>query len=171
MRKANKTKTKTGQLNRLLIAVLSFWLFSFLTETNKAKAGGIKTMSNLIKKIKKNKATNYFWPYYSIEGIKAAHETVARGFFFSPEAMRFFSSRIISGVYGYRYFITSERDRSGIVWDGQRRYTVRECDYDGNINKVSELGEFATLYQAKKRAKELGAISRENMRANNYYNN
>lgn len=71
--------------------------------------------------------------------------------FFDRDALRFFGSRIGSDVFAGRYFVTSERDSSGAVWNGERRYTVRSYSYaDGrlDIDTVGEFGEHATRANA-----------------------
>jgi len=89
--------------------------------------------------------------YTTIQQIKQAH-TARGGFFFSPASMRFFGSRILSPVFPGGVFITSECD-SGVrtrrgdhlaAWGGQRRYTVRVCRPDGDIDTLSEFGQFPT---------------------------
>tara|TARA_R110000868_G_C10821929_1_gene758683 strand:- start:124 stop:480 length:357 start_codon:yes stop_codon:yes gene_type:complete len=87
----------------------------------------------------------------TIEDIKRAH-TATGGYFFSPATMRFFGSRILSGVYGPGVFVTSEQDKPVIIstgwtsaaWEGARRYTVRVCREDGDIDTLSEYGQFET---------------------------
>ena len=88
--------------------------------------------------------------YVTIDQIKHAH-TASGGYFFSPASMRFFGSRVLSGVYGPGVFVTSERDRgvytsAGLVaaWEGARRYTVRVCREDGDIDTLSGYGQFET---------------------------
>jgi hypothetical protein len=89
--------------------------------------------------------------YTTIHAIKQAHAD-SGGFFFSPSSMRFFGSRILSPVFPGGVFITSERDRPVILstgwstpaWDGKRRYTVRVCRPNGDIDTVSEFGQFPT---------------------------
>jgi hypothetical protein len=85
--------------------------------------------------------------YTTIDAIKRAN--IARGqYFFSPETMRFFGSRILSPVFPGGVFITSERDTPRLpgpaAWGGERRYTVRVCRPDGDIDTLSEFGEFST---------------------------
>ena len=88
--------------------------------------------------------------YKTIQDIRAAH-TARGGYFFSPATIRLFSSRILSPVFPGGIFVTSERD-SGVftsngfmaAWDGERRYTVRVCRPDGDIDTVSEFGQFST---------------------------
>ena len=94
--------------------------------------------------------------------IRAAN--AAGSNWFSPGAMRWFSSRIAQGVYGGRYFISSERNVYG---DNVRRYTVREFSFVGyvredgrrlvecKISTVGELMEYDTLSAAKSAARAL----------------
>jgi len=94
----------------------------------------------------------------SIEEI-VRHNTIVGQYFFDRAAMRFFASRILSTVYGGRFFVTSERDtHEDGAWDGKRRYTVREC-VDGRIETRSDHGEFATTQEAKNAARELVALT------------
>lgn len=79
----------------------------------------------------------------TIGDIRAAH-AARGGYFFSPSSMRFFGSRILSPVFPGGVFITSERDTTGAAWDGARRYTVRVCRPDGDIDTLSEFGQFST---------------------------
>lgn len=89
--------------------------------------------------------------YANIDAIKQAH-AVSGGYFFAPSSMRFFGSRILSAVFPGGVFITSEQDRPVILstglsnpaWGGQRRYTVRVCRPNGDIDTVSEFGQFPT---------------------------
>lgn len=83
--------------------------------------------------------------YQTIDDIRAAH-TARGGYFFSPSAMRFFSSCILSPVFPGGVFVTSERDNgpAPAAWNGERRYTVRVCRPNGDIDTVSEFGQFDT---------------------------
>ncbi len=99
---------------------------------------------------------------YLIDEVKRRAEK-GSPFFFTPETMRFFSSRVSElawskGDYQTEdiYFITSERDTSFHKHSGSTRgYTVRLCDKTGDIQKVSEFQEFGTLSQARKSIKEV----------------
>lgn len=97
---------------------------------------------------------------HTISEIKA-HAAAAGNYFFSPDAMRFFNSRISKRVYPVKdgaFFVTSERD-----WytDNFRKYSVRVArEYDGtsgrgdfDISTIGEFGEFVTLAQAHTAAK------------------
>ena len=95
------------------------------------------------------------------------------GFFFSPETMRFFDSRLLSGYFKRKpvgdeieagYFVTSERDSySGMP----RKYSVREyiryprtgeVDYV-DIRTVDEFYQMSTPAAAKRAAKLLAEDS------------
>ncbi len=87
--------------------------------------------------------------YYSTNCI----EREAPGYFFKPESMRFFRSRILETVYqgpGGVYFVTSEQN-TGFP----RAYTVRR--YDPSSRSISTAGEFNvwTKRGAQKRAQDL----------------
>ncbi len=82
---------------------------------------------------------------FNINNIKQANRE-AGFYFFSPDSMRFFDSRVLPTVYGGRFFITSER--SGFD-DPTRTYTVREFMPDGSIETVGEFNGHATIPLAK----------------------
>lgn len=78
--------------------------------------------------------------YSSILEIKQAAALGPDKYFFSPGAMKWFSSRIGDRVYGGRYFVTSEKA------PGQpRRYTVRRINEDRSIEDVSGFQAYASL--------------------------
>jgi predicted dehydrogenase len=77
------------------------------------------------------------------------------GHWFDPISMRFFLSRIGKEVFGDRgqYFISSEQHEyylNGRYHKEQRQYTVRMITPEGQIETVSEFGEFYLLSEAKK---------------------
>lgn len=70
--------------------------------------------------------------------------------FFSPETMRFFGSKIESGILGGNYFITSEKNFD----DTKREFKVRSFAQNGKVNG-NPLGKtFETKEQAKDAIKE-----------------
>ena len=77
------------------------------------------------------------------------------GYFFSEGAMRSFSSRIHSDVYGGCVFVTSEKNRSW-RYNYPRLYTVRYMDGDGNTHTVGDFQGFETRSKAHTFAKNLG---------------
>lgn len=97
--------------------------------------------------------------YYSMAGVRAANRS-AGFYFFDPESMRQFGSRVGGTLYGGRYFVTSEQDRFPFVpeesraWFGMRRYSVREVRPDASIATVGEFGQYST------RAEAIAAIRR-----------
>ena len=76
--------------------------------------------------------------------------------FFSPDTLRWFSSRIGSQVFGGRFFITSEQDSYG-AWNGKRRYTIRIVRDNADIDTFGEFGQFASRSGAVKCAERLAA--------------
>lgn len=89
--------------------------------------------------------------FTSIDEIRRANEA-AGYYWFSPDTLRWFRSRIHADVYDGRYFVTSERNPSG-----ERRYTVREVTDDGEV-KTAEGCEFfgyASRSGAHNRARQL----------------
>lgn len=73
--------------------------------------------------------------------VKAANKTIGH-YFFSPDTMRFFASRIESELYiDKQMFITSEK--SGFDDNSPRLYKVRRVKPDGSIqNEVTEPFKF-----------------------------
>lgn len=109
-------------------------------------------------------------PHRTKAALKAANKAKG-GHFFDRATMSSFGSRIESVVAG-RIFITSEQDTSSFVpsgqteplraWDGERRYTVRVMDDEGDVRdlcppvaedaepdaKPDAFGAFASLDEA-----------------------
>lgn len=77
-------------------------------------------------------------PYRSVAAIKRANKEAGR-FFFSPDTMRFFDSRIESGVIGGRMFVTSEQfEDSRGNRPYPREFNVRIADDDGDVNSLTD---------------------------------
>lgn len=88
--------------------------------------------------------------YYTIDQIKDANKRFGQHWF-EPSTMRFFKSRVLSGVYGGEYFITSEVPPNSV-----RRYTIRRADLNnGSIYTVGKLCEYRTAAQAKAAIKRI----------------
>lgn len=86
--------------------------------------------------------------FTSISQIKKANRE--NGYhFFSKDTMGFFKSKTHRGVYGGRYFITSEQfvSTSGEVYP--RMYTIRKAHSDGAIDTVDTFQKFKHLDQAR----------------------
>jgi hypothetical protein len=73
--------------------------------------------------------------FKNITQVKQANKAQG-GHFFNPQAMRFFNSKVESGVIAGRYFVTSERYDP----DSPKRFTIREVAPSGEI--VGDLGGF-----------------------------
>ena len=94
-------------------------------------------------------------------------------YFFSPDTMRFFKSRICGELYDNRYFVTSERQHDSMNHTSYpRQYSIREFNFDtGDVraarveipNQWSTTGESRTHFysgfdsarEAKRKIKEL----------------
>lgn len=88
--------------------------------------------------------------FYTIQAIKDANK--AAGYhFFDPDTLRFFDSRILGGVIGDGYFVTSER----CDYDSPRLYTVRRANANGSIDRVGEFQQFKTAHAARTYAKKI----------------
>lgn len=83
---------------------------------------------------------------YSADDIRRAH----RGYFFSPDTMRFFASRLIQDVFptnkGIVYFVTSEK---ACFNDSTRVFNVRSYDLKSD--------DFQTIVTLSSRALALTA--------------
>jgi hypothetical protein len=79
--------------------------------------------------------------YSTISQIQRRHE----GHWFSADTMRFFGSKIESGVINGRYFVSSEDnfDRTA------RFYSVRVADDEGEIGTWGEFQAYETLAEAR----------------------
>jgi len=87
-------------------------------------------------------------------------------YFFSPDTMRFFSSRIQTlPPYKGRVFVTSERSN----WNSPRLYSVRVIQPSGNIETIGDFQGFTSRYSAHAYAKAYAAenfarVGNESMR-------
>jgi hypothetical protein len=92
--------------------------------------------------------------FFTIQQIKDANKAAGH-FFFSPSTMTFFRSRVLRGVIGGHYFITSEQfDASS-----PRLYTVRRANDDGTIEDASEFQAFDTPNKARTYARSIATGS------------
>jgi hypothetical protein len=75
-------------------------------------------------------------------------------YFFQPDTMRFFSSRIQTlPPYKGRVFVTSERRN----WNSPRLYSVRVIQPSGNIETVGDFQGFANRQSAHRFAEKYAA--------------
>lgn len=88
--------------------------------------------------------------FSSMAEVKAANKAIDNHWF-ERSTMRFFNSRVESGLYGGRFFITSERMELTMP----KKYSIREAMTDGDIKTVGVFQEFTTLEDARKHAKHL----------------
>lgn len=84
--------------------------------------------------------------YKTMAEIKSANK-LAGYYFFERASMRFFDSCVESGVYQGRYFVTSEQFH-GSQGSEPRKYTVRVCGPDGDIDTVGEFQGYRTKQDA-----------------------
>lgn len=106
-----------------------------------------------------------FGGLYSPADLERRH----RGHFFDPDTMRSFGSRVLGDIFparggGRSYFVTSERDRLGGAWGGERRYTVRVMSWlTGDVNEpytdglMGSFGAYPTPGRAVRAARELAS--------------
>jgi hypothetical protein len=99
---------------------------------------------------------------YTVQELKSVLEK--RGsHFFSASAMRGFDSYVSGRLYPTclgAYFVTSERDRGvwissgwiGPAWNGERRYTVRFCNYNGTLSHPDNWEDYHGNYRSRTNA-------------------
>ena len=87
------------------------------------------------------------YQFKTVNQIVAYVESKGISHFFDRDSMRFFKSRVQTGVYGEhgQYFITSERSPSRVT-----AYTVRMVTEDGQVETIGEFHSHSTLAKAKK---------------------
>jgi hypothetical protein len=97
--------------------------------------------------------------YRSMEDI-SKRNAAAGYFFFKPDTMRFFQSRVLDGFYpgknGCVFFVTSEKAPGA-----ERRYNVRIAESGGNVRTADGLRGYTnarTAHAAAKRASDSQAL-------------
>lgn len=86
----------------------------------------------------------------TIRAIEQANKKIGQNWF-SEEAMRWFGTVIESAVYftaDKSFFVTSERDKNGEIWFGNKRYSIRVAYPDGVVKTWGEFGQFFTKEEA-----------------------
>jgi hypothetical protein len=79
-----------------------------------------------------------------LEEFKELNKSIGN-YWFSPDSMRFFKSRILDWDIITGYFITSEKGPSNV-----RRYSIRRANFEtGTVSTVSEFQEYPTLQRAR----------------------
>lgn len=94
--------------------------------------------------------------YMSMAGVRDANKR-AGNHFFDRSAMRFFASRIESGLYGGRFFITSEQFQPSSGPAAERRYTIREALATGEIRDVGEFQAHGSKEDARDECRRLAS--------------
>lgn len=94
--------------------------------------------------------TVFMAPFYtSIDEIKDANKRLGHHFF-TPNALKFFKSRIGETIYHGKYFITSEKRN-----DALRLYTIREAKENGSVKTVGDFQQYRTSAAAITAVKKL----------------
>jgi hypothetical protein len=89
----------------------------------------------------------------TIAGLRALNEKNG-GCWFEPSAMRFFGTRIESGIIRGRYFVTSEQPPHGT-----RAYSLRSFDDEGDVSTVGKFCSYPS------RAAAVASIPKEQTEA------
>lgn len=95
-------------------------------------------------------------PVLTVSDVKRINREAGQ-FFFSPESMKFFESRIETKglLIKNRFFITSEQFISSTGQKAPRKFTVRELNREtGGITTVSKFNEISTKKEAIKFAEK-----------------
>lgn len=82
--------------------------------------------------------------FKTLSEFKAAYKATGMHFF-DHKTMRFFNTKIESGLLKWKYFITSESKSR----DGKRYFKLREINPDLSISIVGEFNTCTTKEQAK----------------------
>jgi hypothetical protein len=82
--------------------------------------------------------------FKTLAHFKAVNAETGRHFF-ERGAMKFFKSRIESGLIAGRYFITSEQFDE----NSQRKFSVRRAEEDGSVKTVPEFQAFSSIEDAR----------------------
>jgi hypothetical protein len=90
--------------------------------------------------------------YRDMSQVRAANAE-AGFYFFEPDTMRFFRSRVGEEIIGGRFFVSSEKRD----YDAPREYTVRVAMRDGSIGEVGEVGQYSSHGSAQRAAKRAAA--------------
>lgn len=91
--------------------------------------------------------------FKTIADVRAANQDAGHHFF-DRATMQFFASQVESVLYAGRYFVTSEAQPRG-NGRGPRKGTVREVNEQGHVSTVGEFMGYASLVDARERAREL----------------
>lgn len=81
----------------------------------------------------------------TISQLRALNEKNG-GCWFTPDTMRFFKTKIETGIIDGQYFVTS--DASGFGDSSPRKFTIRSFDAEGSVDTVEEFNKFDTLNDA-----------------------
>ncbi len=76
--------------------------------------------------------------FETLDDVKAANAAAGQTWFSQANA-DFFGTRLVSPLFGGRYFVTSERP----PWGGVE-YSIRVAHPDGEVGTAGEFGEYAT---------------------------
>jgi hypothetical protein len=82
--------------------------------------------------------------FKTLAQVKAANKAI-RNHWFERSTMRFFNSKVETGLLRGRFFITSER----MDLTFPKRYTVREAMPDGDIKTVGQFQGYSDLELAR----------------------
>jgi hypothetical protein len=115
------------------------------TEYRAAVASVLETAAHTMRQVRPKQERNI----ETISDLKALNRENG-GCWFEPSTMRFFNSRIESGIIKGQYFITSEKHD-----EEARRFTVRSFDGQGDIDTVGEFQAYRSKDEARKAIKVL----------------
>ena len=79
----------------------------------------------------------------TISEVKEANEAAGQ-FWFSKHTMRFFKTRIVTGIIKGRYFVTAETNPSGV-----ERFSARIVEDDASISTIGKFHSFDDIDDAK----------------------
>lgn len=139
--------------------VLSFgWNYCtgqyFPTEYRKAAATLIEYATRRVRQARPAQRAERISTIAELKALNAKNG----GCWFEPSSMRFFGTRIESGIILGKYFVTSEQPPHG-----PRNYSVRSFDSEGGVDTVGEFGAYRNKAQAMEAIK--AAVQMESAKA------
>jgi hypothetical protein len=112
----------------------------FPTEYRKAAATVLEYATRAVKQARPPETRENITTIAELKALNAKNG----GCWFDPGSMRFFGTRIESGIIAGRYFITSEQREH----DTPRKFSVRSFDSEGGIDTVGAFHEHDTKADA-----------------------
>jgi hypothetical protein len=96
------------------------------------------------------------YPYRDMTYVKWVNEDLGHHFF-ERDTMRFFNSKVVSGLYAGRFFITSERAPHA----NAAKCTIRQAMPSGSIQTVGDFQQYHSIEDAREVARAMAKRVRQ----------